>query len=86
MELFNEKWTFAEVVDNIQTIRDKYEIIVDSFSDDKIWYRNKFVRKIKNEVYNFPFEEYKKDRIWNYMNRYDFFYVLKEIVNRLKDK
>ena len=37
------------------------------------------MRNIRNSIYALKFEDWKKDKIWEYMNGYEFLYVLKRI-------
>lgn len=80
----NPEWTFKEVVNNLKALRDEYKGILASFSCYEIKDKVKFKRNLRNSFYALNFEEWKKDKIWNYMNDFEFLYVLKGIVNRMK--
>lgn len=80
----NPDWDFKEIVDNLRAIRDFYEDILRSFSDFELHNKVLFMRDTRNFVYSYDFEEYKKDKIWEYLNRFECLYVLKGIANRSK--
>lgn len=80
----NPEWTFKEVVNNLKTLKLEYEEILASFLCFQLKEKVKFKRNLRNSIYALNFEEWKKDKIWNYMNDFEFYYVLKGIANRLK--
>ena len=80
----NPEWTFKEVVNNLKALKEEYKGILASFSCYEIKERVKFKRNLRNAFYSLNFDEWKKDKIWNYMNDFEFLYVLKGIANRMK--
>lgn len=80
----NPDWTFKEAVEHLKTLKAHYKGNLASFLYFQLKEKVEFKRKIRNAIYSLKMEEWKKDKIWNYMNDYEFYYVLKGISNRLK--
>lgn len=80
----NQNWTFKEVVDNLESLRTDYEGILATFSYFDIKEKNKFLLKTRNKFYSLNLQKWEKDKIWEYMNGFEFLYVLKGIVKRRK--
>lgn len=66
--IINPSWNYSEIVKNIRTLRHDYERVLASFS--YIRDENNFIRQTRNSLYAMQLEEFQKDRIWEYMNRY----------------
>ena len=85
MELeINQSWTFSEVVDNLWALRDLYDSLLASFSYFDLHEKVLFMQKIRNAFYSLNFEYWKKDKIWNYMNHFEYYSTLKEMAKRSK--
>ena len=70
----NQNWTFKEVVGILATFSyfDLYEKVL-------------FLKKTRDSFYSLlNLQEWEKDKIWDYMNGFEFLYVLKGIVARRK--
>lgn len=80
----NQNWTFKQTVANIETLKFLYKGTLASFSYYDIKLRNKFLYETKKQIYSLNFEEWKRDKLWSYMNDYEFLHVLKDIANRQK--
>lgn len=80
----NPNWTFQETVEHLETLKSQYEEILASFSYFQLKQSVEFAKNTRSKFYSLSFEEWKKDKIWNYMNGFEFLYVLKGIVSRLK--
>lgn len=80
----NQNWTFKEVVDNLESLKTDYEGILATFSYFDLHEEVKFRKKTRNKVYSLNLQNWEKDKIWNYMNGFEFLYVLKGIVERRK--
>lgn len=80
----NPSWTFAEVVDNLWTLRETYEGLLTSFSYFDLHKKVLFMRKTRNAFYSLNFEYWKKDKIWNFMNHFEYYSTLKDMVKRHK--
>lgn len=78
----NPDWTFKDIVNNLETLKLQYEGVLASFYYFDLHEVVDFKRKIRNAIYELNFQEWKKDKIWNYMNGFEFLYVLKGIVQR----
>ena len=72
-------WNFKEVVNNLKEIKKSYKEKVRSFSYYELHNKVLYIRKVRNIIYSFSFEEWKKDKIWEYMNDFEFLYVLKRL-------
>ncbi len=78
----NPNWAFKEVVANLKALRDQYEGTLRFFSYLDLHEKVEFKRRTRNAFYSLNFEEWKKDRLWDYMNHYEFYYVLQGIAKR----
>lgn len=61
-------WTFEQTVANIETLRNYYRVLLTSFSILERKKRIKACRDFKKQVYSLHFDEYKRNRIWKYIN------------------
>ena len=75
-------WSFKELVDNLKVLRTQYEDTLRLFSWQQLHEQNEFVRQTRNSIYALKFPEWQRDKIWNYMNHYEFLYVLEGIAKR----
>lgn len=75
LNYINPDWTFKEVVENIEVIKSQTEDIIASFSSFEIKKQVKFKQQLRNKIYLFNFETWKKDRILECI--YDYFEVKK---------
>lgn len=78
----NPDWTFKEVVDNLKALRLKYERVLASFYYFDLRMVVEFKRNTRNKFYELKLQEWEKDKIWNYMNGFEYLSVLKGIVGR----
>lgn len=69
MELFiDPNWNYKQILSNLRALRTQYEKSLRSFSYFQLHERVSFNYEIKNAIYSLNFEEWKKDRIWEYLN------------------
>ena len=72
-------WTWKESVDHIKALKDQFDGILASF----LWYevreKNDFVCDARDKIYGLKFEEWKRDKLWNYLNGFEFLSILKRI-------
>lgn len=65
----NKEWNYKESLYFINAVKRKYEDIMLSFS---VFNNNKntdnSLRKIKKDIYSLKFEEWKRDKLWEYLN------------------
>ena len=80
----NPNWTFKEIFINIRALRNSYEGILCSFSYFELPKKVEFKRKTRNLIYSMSFDNYRKDLIWNYINNFEYYYVLKQVARRSK--
>lgn len=75
-------WTFKEVVKNIKAIKLRYEEVLLSFSNYRMKEQIEFRKEARNSVYVLDMPEWKKDRLWEYLNDFLDIEVLEEIQER----
>ena len=63
----NTNWTFKELVENIEVIRSQVWDIIASFSYFDIKKEVDFKRRLRKTIYSFKFEEWRRDRILEYI-------------------
>ena len=80
----NKNWTFEETVKNIEALKSQYCDILASFSCYEIKDKVKFKRNLRDSFYSMNLKTWEIDKIWEYMNDYEFLYVLKDIAKRRK--
>lgn len=72
LNYIDSSWTFKDFVDNIEAVKTRTEGIIASFSCFEIKRQISFKRQLRNKIYSFKFEEWKKDRliecIYNYFD------------------
>lgn len=72
LNYIDSSWTFKDFVDNIEAVKTRTEGIIASFSCFEIKRQINFKRQLRNKIYSFKFEEWKKDRliecIYNYFD------------------
>lgn len=78
----NPDWTFSQCVDNLRALRDTYEHFLTLFFYFDLHSEVEFKRRTRNAFYSLHLPEWQIDKIWSYMNRYEFLYVIKGIANR----
>lgn len=65
---FNVDWTYNEVIEHAEAIKSYYKDTLASF----LWHegvkRVLFMRDMKWKIYDLKFEEWRKDKIWAYLN------------------
>ena len=71
----NPEWNFKEVVENIEVVKSQTEGIIASFSSFEIKKQLLFKKQLRDKIYSFNFETWKKDRIIECI--YDYFEVKK---------
>ena len=64
----NKNWTFREFILNLRALRNSYEDFLCSFSCFEQKQKLKFIREFCTQIYDLPYEEWKRDRIWDYLN------------------
>ena len=71
--------SFSDIVDNIETLRLQYEEVLASFSNFEQKQKHEYMRLIKKEIYSLKMLEWKKDKIWEYINGLEYIDVLKNL-------
>jgi len=78
----NPNWTFNEIVYNIKALRTSYERFLTLFSYFELNNKADFIRQTRSDFYALKMDEWKKDKLWEYMNGYELIYTLEEIAKR----
>lgn len=75
--------TFKELVINIQAIKSNYKRVLSLFSCG-FEQKNKvrYISNTKTKMYSLSIDQWKIDRLWDYMNDYISYEELLEIANR----
>lgn len=63
----NINWSYKEVVNNIEVIKSQILGIIASFSYFQSRDRTIFIRWVKDTIYSFNFQEWRKDKIIEYI-------------------
>lgn len=66
--IINPNWNYKEILKNLKTLRHEYQNVLASFSYFQLHEKVLFVYEIKQSIYSLPFETWRKDRIWEYLN------------------
>lgn len=69
--IFNENWSYRYIKKNIEVLKTHYMGTLASFLYFELHKKVVFMREVKNIVYKLHFEEWKKDKIWKYINGID---------------
>lgn len=64
----NPNWNYKETLKNLKTLRHDFEDALASFSSFELHDKVLFTYEVKQAIYSLPFETWKKDRIWEYLN------------------
>ena len=75
----NQNWNFKEIVSVLKSLKEQYWEKVRSFSYFDLHEKVVYMRNFRDEIYKLDFEEWRKDKIWEYINNYEFLYVLKRL-------
>ena len=70
-KIFQENWTFEFIVANREVIKSIYNDFVASFSYFSQHDKVVFMRQVKTQVYSLKFEDWKKDKVWMFINGLD---------------
>lgn len=62
---------YKELVLVIEAVKNKYKVFVASFLYFEPQKQYEYVSNLKKQVYALQFEEWKKDKIWEYLNDYE---------------
>ena len=75
----DQNWNFKEIVGVLKSLKEQYWEKVRSFSYFDLHEKVVYMRKFRDDIYKLDFEEWRKDKIWDYINNYEFLYVLKRL-------
>ena len=78
----NPNWTFDEIVYNIKALRTSYERFLTLFNYFHLKEKAEFIRQTRNNFYSLNMEEWKREKLWNYMNGDELLTTLEEIAKR----
>lgn len=80
----NPQWSFKELVEHIWTLRDEFDRLLASFSYFDLHEKVMFLKTTRDTIYSMNFEEWRKDKVWNYFNHYEYYTTLLDMANRMK--
>lgn len=69
MIYIDPSWNYKQILMNLKTLRHEYQDVLASFSYFQLHEKVIWVYEIKDAIYSLPFETWKKDRIWEYLNQ-----------------
>lgn len=75
----NPNWTFKETISIIEALKQDYYGALTLFKCFDISDKIQLIRQFKNDIYALHFEEWKRDRIWDYLNDNIEFDILNKI-------
>ncbi|MBR2245559.1 MAG: hypothetical protein IKN65_00655 [Clostridia bacterium] len=64
----NPSWTFKDVIEIIKALKQDYYGALALFDCFNIKDKVDLIRKFKQDIYSLKFEEWKRDRVWDYLN------------------
>lgn len=73
---------FDDVILNIKTLKENYNSSLASFRYFEKKQLIEYKKNIRNNVYSLQFEEWKKDKIWNFLNGFEEFETLENLIKR----
>lgn len=66
----NSNWTFKEIIIKVKALKQNYDDVLASFSYFNLHKKIEIMKKFRDSIYALNFEEWKKDRLWDYLNDY----------------
>ena len=66
----NLNWTFKEIIIKVKALKQNYDDVLASFSYFDLHKKIEIMKKFRDSIYVLNFEEWKKDRLWDYLNDY----------------
>ena len=76
----NPNWTFKETIENVGVIKSQMGDIIASFWHFDLKKEVDFIRNLKKQIYSLKFEEWKRDKIWEYINGYEYYEELVKFI------
>ena len=64
----NPDWNFKDITYFLYELKQDYENALALFNCFNVKDKVDLIRKFKKDIYSLHFEEWKKDRIWDYLN------------------
>ena len=75
----NKNWKFEDILKVLKELKEQYWDKVRSFSYYELHEKVIYMRNFRNSIYSLNIAVNKKDKIWEYINNYEFLYVLKRM-------
>lgn len=75
----NKDWKFKDLLPHLEDLRKQYWDSLAFFSYFDLHEKVVFMRHTRDSFYALKFEEWKKDKVWDYMNGFIFLYELKRL-------
>lgn len=80
--MINVNAKFDDIILNIKTLKENYNSSLASFRYFEKKQLIEYKKRIRNNVYSLQFEEWKKDKIWNFLNGFEEFETLENLIKR----
>ena len=61
-------WSFEEAVNNIKALKQEYHDVLASFSIYEVKEKAEYIKTLRKEIYKLEISEWKKDKLWEFMN------------------
>lgn len=75
----NKSLSYIQILDILKEFKEQYKEKVRSFSYYELHDKVLFIKKTRDSIYSLDLKEILKDKIWEYINDYEFLYVLKRL-------
>lgn len=75
----NPNWSYKETLKHIKALKRQYRSLLTSFSYFDLHLKVLYMQKMRDSIYALKFEEWKRDRIWEFMNNYEHFDILQKL-------
>ena len=64
----NPNWSFKETISIIEALKQDYNGALTLFNCFSLHDKVELIRNFKKDIYALKYEEWKKDRVWDYLN------------------
>lgn len=83
-------WTFRDLVINAKRLKQEYSFCLTFFSYnytyEELKYRNNIIRETKRKLYALDIDEWKINKIWEYMNGDEYMSTLHYLLSQIDKK
>lgn len=61
-------WKYKDVLKHIEALKEQYKEVLASFSWKEHKEKNAVIYNLKRQIYSLKIEEWRKNKIWEYLN------------------